>query len=161
VSLPFADSRNARQMAASATASGRIHDVVVGASKLQHNAALDERDRVALQWALELLNTAATTDVVFAMPPSQQLATTGATISALRRAARSSDADVDTALARIRDGLASALSGRRGKATLEAMGHVQALFSVVSRIALQTEVHSYGEREGEQAWPMSTTTSPS
>jgi hypothetical protein len=153
MSLPFSEPRNARQMAAAATTTGRIHDVVVGASKLLHGAKADDRDRAALRWALQMLDSAASKDVVFAMPSSQQLATTGTTVSALRRAARSTSGNTDAALAQVRDGLRAALRGRRDARTMEAVSELSGLFAVVSRIVLQSEVLAHGERDDDEAWP--------
>jgi hypothetical protein len=158
MSSPFSEPTNARQAAVSATATGRFHDVVIGASKILHKVELDDRDRDALRWALKMLKSAVATNVIYAMPSSQQLATSGTTILALRRAARSNDGDADVALARVHDGLDAALSGRRDAATMDAVAALRVLFSVVSRFALQSEVVSHGERRGNPAWPVSTTT---
>ena len=118
MSSPGSEPTNARQAAISATATGRFHDVVIGASKVLHEVDLDDRDRDALRWALAMLNSAVSANVIFAMPSSQQLATSGTTVLALRRAARSTDGDADVALARVRDGLDAALGGQRDAATM-------------------------------------------
>lgn len=150
MSLPVPDYRDPKKAAAITLSAGRFHDVVVGASKLLHGTDPDKNDTDALRWALELLDSAASTEVVFAMPSSQQLATGGGTVSAIRRAARSSEAEV--ALDRVRDGLEAALKGHRGEEVAQSMAGLRMIFAVVSRISLQTEAQRASERETDP-WP--------
>lgn len=150
MSLPLPDHRDPKKAAASTMFAGRFHDVVVGASKLLHGTDLDERDTDALRWALDVLHSAASTEVLFAMPSAQQLATGGATVSAIRRAARSAQSEV--ALDRVRDGLEAALKGRRDDEVVQSMAGLRMLFAIVSRIALQAEAQRASERETDP-WP--------
>lgn len=154
MSLPLPDSRDPKQAAAATMSAGRFHDVVVGASKVLHGADPDERDTDALRWALDLLHSAASVDILFAMPSSQQLATGGGTVSAIRRAARSSESEV--ALDRVRDGLEAALKGRRNDDVADSMAGLRMLFAIVSRIALQAEVLRASERMNDP-WPSRST----
>lgn len=150
MSLPLPDYRDPKKAAATTMFDARFHDVVVGASKLLHGTDPDESDTDALRWALELLDRAASTDVLFAMPSSQQLATGGATVSAIRRAARSSKSGV--ALDRVRDGLEAALKGRRDDEVAQSMDGLRVLFAIVSRISLQAEAQRASERQTDP-WP--------
>lgn len=150
MSLPLPDYRDPKKAAATTMFGSRVHDVVVGASKLLHGTDPDESDTDALRWALDLLDCAASTDVLFAMPSSQQLATGGATVSAIRRAARSSKSEV--ALDRVRDGLEAALEGRRDDEVAQSMAELRVLFALVSQISLQAEAQSASERETDP-WP--------
>jgi hypothetical protein len=154
MSLPLPDSHDPKQAAATTMSAARFHDVVVGASKLMHGTEPDENDTAALRWALDLLDSAASADVLFAMPSSQQLATGGATVSAIRRAARSSDSEV--ALDRVRDGLKAALKGRRDDEVAQSMAGLRMLFAIVSRIALSAEVQRASESEVDP-WPPQST----
>ncbi len=150
MSLPLPDSRDPKQAAAITMSASRFHDVVVGASKLLHGTDPDDTDTAALRWALDLLDCAASTEVLFAMPSSQQLATGGGTVSAIRRAARSPESEV--ALDRVRDGLKAALNGRRDDEVAQSMAGLRMLFAIVSRFSLQAEVQRASERETDP-WP--------
>jgi hypothetical protein len=150
MSLPPPDLRDPTQAARTTVSAARFHDVVVGASKLLHGTEPDDSDNDALRWALELLDSAASTDVLFAMPSSRQLATGGGTVSAIRRAARSSKSEL--ALDRVRDDLEAALNGRRDDQVVQSMAGLRMLFTIVSHIALQTEVQRASERETDP-WP--------
>lgn len=156
MSLPLPDPRDAKQTAAATMTSGRFHDVVMSSSRLLHGDAPSADDKRALQWALRLLDAAAATDVMFTMPSSQQLATSGGQVSALRRAARSSESDV--ALDRLRDGLKAALRGKRDDEVLQSVASLRALFSGASRLALQAEVQKQRDRES-LSWPQPLTAS--
>lgn len=153
MSLPSSEPRNPRHTASVTIASGRFHDVVIGASKLVHGVRLETRDIEALRWAQEVLDVAAETDVAFEMPSSNQLADVGATALALREAA----ARAPDALADVRDQLTAALRGDRGQSVTSCMVVLQELFSTVSRIALQAEVQAKDDREADQAWASLTT----
>jgi hypothetical protein len=59
---------NPRDMAEETTAVGRLHDVVVGASKVIYERELEESDIHALRWASQLLRVAGETHAVAAMP---------------------------------------------------------------------------------------------
>ena len=154
MSLPLPESHDPKQAAVGTMSVGRLHDVVVGASKLLHGADPDENDTVALHWALDLLDSAASTDLLFTMPSTQQLATGGGTVLAIRRAAHTAESEV--ALDRVRDGLEAALNGQRNDEVTKSIAGLRMLFAIVSRISLHAEVLSAGERE-MSPWPSRST----
>jgi hypothetical protein len=138
--LPFAERTSPRDIARAAAISGRLHEVVTSASKVLHGRELGPEDKDALRWARELLEIAASTDVVLAMPSAGHLAGVGNAAVAVRKAARSDGGDPNEALATFQKGLNDALKGRRDDPTLSAMADLRDVFSLVSRLSLEAEV---------------------
>lgn len=155
---PFSDRVSPRDAARAAAIRGRFHDVVVAASKAIHEQSLDERDRAALSWASDMLTAASSKDVLLAMPSAQQLSGPGNVILAIRRAATSNGDDPSDAINQVTHGVAEVLDGQRSKSALDAMESLRTIFSLISRLALQSEVAAQGERGSRNRWAPLTTT---
>jgi hypothetical protein len=161
MTFSFTDRASPREIAEATAMSGHFHDVVVGASKVLHGQALEAQDKAALRWAQELLEMAASTDVLLAMPSAQQLAGPGNAAIALRNAARPEGGDPDETLDALRRGLANLIRGHRDDAVLSAMDMLREVFSHVSRLSLQAEVVAQREEGSEKPWALSATSSRS
>jgi hypothetical protein len=141
--------------------SGHFHEVVTSASKVLHGRELDAGDQAAFRWAGELLDIAAESDVILAMPSAQQLTGPGNAAVAVRNAARPDGGDPDDTLEILRKSLGDVLAGRRDDAVLAAMGTLREIFSLVSRLSLQAEVVTERTQGADKPWALSATTSHS
>jgi hypothetical protein len=160
MSLPSADRIDPREVAKATAMSGRVHDVVVGASKVLHKQTLDARDTESLRWARGLLKSAASKDVVMAMPAAQELAGSGNVVMVLRRAVTpDDDANLDQVFSQLGKAVDQALRGDRTEDVIAGVESLRQLFSAVSRFGLQAEVVAQSERPSSRSWAPSTTTS--
>jgi hypothetical protein len=159
--FPFTERTSPREIAEATAMSGHFHEVVIGASKVLHGHALEAQDETALRWAHELLEMAASTDVLLSMPSAQQLAGPGNAAIAVRNAARPDGGDPDETLDALRRGLAKLGSGHRDDDVLSAMDMLREVFSHVSRLSLQAEVVAEREEVSEKPWALSATNSRS
>jgi hypothetical protein len=144
MSLPPADRTDPRDVAQSAATLAVFHEVVMGTSKVIHNQALDPRDQKALVWARGLIEFAANTDVVYAMPSATQLAGSTQAAIALRRALQPPDGEASGTLRSIRDAVDAALAGDRTEEVREQIGQLRSLFTAISQLALRSEVAAHG-----------------
>jgi hypothetical protein len=159
--FPFTERTSPREIAEATAMSGHFHEVVISASKVLHGRELDTQDQGALEWANELLEIAASADVMLAMPSAQQLAGPGNAAIAVRNAARPDGGDPDETLNVLRSGLQEAIRGRRNDAVISAMDTLREVFSAVSRLSLQAEVVAQREEGSEKPWALSPTSSRS
>jgi hypothetical protein len=158
---PSSERANPRDVAKATAIGGHFHDVVIGASKVLHAQELDRQDEDSLRWARDQLREAASREVIFTMPSVNQLTGPGNAVLALRRAARPNGGDPDDALSDLCARVDDVLRGKRDEPVLEAMRSLRRLFSLVSRLSLQTEISSQGDLAPGQSWALSTTTSRS
>jgi hypothetical protein len=162
MNLPLAERDNPRDIATGAATSGKFHDAVVSLSKVLHNADLDQDDVQVLRWAKKMLNSAGASRMMASMPSVNELSGQAQSIMILRRAAQpGSNEDLDEVFVRLSRSLGDALQGRRNEDLLEALRSVQAIFSMVSQLALGANIARKSERDPIQAWPRSTKTSTS
>jgi hypothetical protein len=159
VSLPSNERVSPRDIAWSAVASGRFHDVVIAASKVANNVPLAEADTSSLRWARQLLASAAGRTMVLKMPSAQQLAGTGTLAAAIRRAAKPEGGNPDEPLRELRTSIDKYLKGNRDEAVTTNMLAVRDLFAYVTRVGLQADVLSQGEPPAAGPWLVSTTNS--
>lgn len=157
--LPSADRTNPRDAARSAAMTAQIHDVVVSASKVLHRQPLQPPDTKALKWASGVLKLAESSDVLITMPSAQQLSGPGNAAIALRRAARSGNADALAGFAELRKKVDGVVRGAAPDGVDDAMTALRDLFALLSRALLQTEVMRHGEEPSKPLWELSKTSS--
>ena len=161
MTLPAADRTNPREVARSVAVAGRFHDVVVAATRVLHGEQLDKDDRKALRWAKDLLDAAASQDVIVAMPSAQQLAGPSNPILILRQAAGTEGGDRDQALADLQQATGAIIRGKRDKALMPKVESLRTVFAIVSRMVLREELATEGQQPSGGSWPPSLTTLPS
>lgn len=156
---PFSDQLSPRDAARATAVRGRFHDVVVAASKVLHDQQVDERDRGALKWASEMLVASESKDVLLAMPSAEQLSGPGNVVLAIRRATKKDGDDPGEAIKQLSRGVTDVIGGQRSPSALHAMESLRAVFSLISRLSLQTEVVSQGDPDLRDRWAPWTRTS--
>ena len=161
MTLPAADRTNPRELARSVALAGRFHDVVVAASRVLHGEELNKEDRKALRWAKQLLDAAASTDVIVAMPSAQQLAGPSNPILILRQAAGEPGDDREQALTELRNAVRAIVRGDRDEDLMPKVESLRTVFAIVSRMVLREELATQGQQPSGGSWPPSLTTLPS
>ena len=160
MTLPSGDRANPRDIARSVALSGQFHDVVAATSKVLHEQDLTKEDRESLRWAKQMLQAAASDQVLVTMPAAQELLGPFNPILTLRQAGGPSDADRKSAFRDLERGVTRIIRGERDDEALSAADSLRLIFSMVSRMALQAELAAQGDNPPSGSWPISLTTSP-
>jgi hypothetical protein len=161
---PFTTEReNPRDIAEQATEVGQIHDVVVGASKVIHEAPLDEGDIAALNWAMNVLSTVASKQAFVTMPSASELSGRADPVGVLRRIAAdpSTDDDPNQLFQHLSDAISSVLEGKRNEQLIKALESVRTIFVTVSKTQLGAEVATRADQTFDGTWLHSMTNSTS
>lgn len=151
------DRLNPKDIAANATAAGRFHDVVISASRALHEQELRPKDRDSLEWARKVLQSAGE-GMVGAMPAAKALVGSADPILVIRKAALSSaNDDLDSRLRGLSKDIPKILAGGRSDHLIQSLESLRTIFSMVSRMSLNTEVVAESSH-ADGSWPPSMTT---